>query len=99
MYFSSLPFVLHVHQSEPHPFGDHNNSEAAPPYAILSLVLPLKSKYSPQDHVLIHPQFVFSSQFERTSFAPIQKKKTGKITISYILIFKLLGRRQEDERF
>jgi len=51
-------------------------------------LVPPRSKYSPQHHVLKHPQLPFLSQCQRPSFTPIQK--TGKITVLYILIFQFL---------
>jgi hypothetical protein len=36
--------------------------------------LPLRSRYSPQHPVLIHPQSMFLPQCERLSFTPIKNK-------------------------
>ena len=46
-------------------------------------LVPPRSKYSPQHHVLKHPQLRFLPQCQRPSFTPIQNK--GKIIVLYIL--------------
>ena len=51
-------------------------------------LVPPRSKYSPQHHILKHPQLPFVPQCQRPSFTPI--KTTGKIIVLYILIFKFL---------
>jgi len=49
-------------------------------------LVPPRSKYSPQHHVLKHFQLPFLPQCQRPSFTPKQTK--GKIRVLYILIFK-----------
>jgi len=48
--------------------------------------LPLRSKYSPQHHVLKHPQ-----SGERPTFTPTQKKK------NQVKLWKFLEREHEDK--
>jgi len=49
-------------------------------------LVPPRSKYSPQHHVLKHPQLPFIPQCQRPSFAPIQSNRQ-KYSSIYILIF------------
>ena len=60
-------------------------------------LVPPRSKYSPQHHVLKHPQLSFLPQCQRPSFTPIQN--TRQIMFLYILIFKFLESHLEDKRF
>ena len=53
----------------------------SPPF--LRYLVPPRSKYSPQHHVLKHSQLPFLPQCQRPSFTPI--KTTGKIIVLYIL--------------
>ena len=41
-------------------------------------LVPPRSKYSPQHHVLKHPQLPFLSQSQRPSFTPIQNNRQSK---------------------
>jgi len=56
-------------------------------------LIPPRSKYSPQHHILKHPQLRFLSR-QRSSLVSAQVshpyKTTGKIIVLYILIFKFL---------
>ena len=51
-------------------------------------LVPPRSKYSPQHHVLQHPQLPFLPQGQDQVSHPY--KTTGKIIILYILIFRFL---------
>ena len=61
-------------------------------------LIPPRSKYSPQHHVLKHPQLPFLPQCQRPSFTPIQNNMQNYSSI-YTLIFKFLDSNLEDERF
>jgi hypothetical protein len=54
---------------------------------------PLWSRYCPQYPVLRHPKYLLLPQCQRSSFTAI--KTTGKIRVPYILIFTVLGSRQD----
>ena len=60
-------------------------------------LIPPRSKYSPQHHVLKHTQLPFLPQYQRPSFTPI--KTTDKFIFLHILIFKFLDSNLEDIRF
>ena len=61
-----------------------STNHLAPRYAISSipryLVAP-RSKYSPQNHVLKHPQLPFLPQCQQLSFTPIQNKRQNYSSI------------------
>ena len=61
-------------------------------------LVPPRSKYSPQHHVLKHPQLPFLPQCQRPSFTPIQNNRQNYSSI-YILIFKFVDSNLEDKRF
>ena len=61
-------------------------------------LVPPRSKYSPQHHVLKHPQLPFLPQYQRPNFTPIQNNRQNYGSI-YILIFKFLDSNLEDKRF
>ena len=50
-------------------------------------LVPPRSKYSPQHHVLKHPQLPFLPQCQRPSFTPIQNNRQN---YSYIYIYKYI---------
>ena len=54
-----------------------STNHLAPRYAVSSIpryLFPPRSTYSPQHHVLKHPQLPFLPQCQRPSFTPIQNK-------------------------
>ena len=59
-------------------------------------LVPPRSKYSPQHHVLKHPKLPFLPQCERPSFTPIHNNRQNYNSI-YILIFKFLYSNLEDK--
>jgi hypothetical protein len=60
-------------------------------------LVPSRSIYSPQHHVLKHPQLPFLPQCRRPSFTPIQNNRQNYSL--YILIFTFLDSNLEDKRF
>ena len=62
-----------------------------PRYSISSIppfLFPPRSKYSPQHHVLKHPQLPFLPQYQRPSFTPIQNNRQNYSSIYLdLLIF------------
>jgi len=56
----------------------------SPPF--LHYLIPPRSKYSPQHHVLRHPKLPFLPQCQRPSFTPIQNNRQNYNSI-YIFIF------------
>ena len=60
-------------------------------------LIPPRSKYSPQHHVLKHPQLPFLQQCQRPSFTPIQNNRQDYSSI-YILIFNFLDSNLEYKR-
>ena len=58
-------------------------------------LVPRRCKYSPQHHVLKHPQRPFLPRCQRPSLHPY--KTTDKIIVLYILIFKFLDSNLEDK--
>ena len=58
----------------PHNIGWGLQNHLAPCYAIPSIspyLIPPRSKYYPQHHVLKHPQLRFLPQYQRPSFTPV----------------------------
>jgi hypothetical protein len=62
-----------------------------PPFSCYFILL--WSEYSPQDHVLKHPQFIYSSLNVRDQVSH-PYKTTGRITVLYILTFTFLDTRR-----
>jgi hypothetical protein len=57
--------------------------------------IPLRTEYSPEHPVLKHPQFMFLPLNIRDQVSH-PYRTTGKIILSYILIFMFLDSRRED---
>jgi len=57
-----------------------STNHLAPRYAVSSIPPP-RSKYSPQHHVLKHPQLPFLPQCQRPSFTPIQNNRQNYSSI------------------
>ena len=51
-------------------------------------LVPPRSKYSPQHHILKHPQFPFLPQCQRQSFTPIQNNRQNYNSICPILCLR-----------
>jgi len=103
---SPHPYVPHAQPISfflilsPAQYWVRSTNHLAPCYAISSIpryLVPPRSKYSPQHHVLKHPPLPFLPQCQWPSFTPIQN--TGKIIVLYILSFKFLDSNLEDKRF
>jgi len=65
-----------------------STNHIAPRYAISSIppyLIPPRSKYSPQHHVLKHPQLPFLPQCQRPSFTPIQNNRQNYSSIYFNL--------------
>ena len=61
-----------------------SKNHLVPHYAISSIphyLVPPRSKYSPQHHVLKHPQLPFLPQCQRPSFTPIQNNRQNYSSI------------------
>ena len=70
-----------------------STNHLAPRYAISSILpylVPPRSKYSPQYHVLKHPQLPFLPQCQRPSFTPIQNNRQNFYLILYTSIIYLI---------
>ena len=62
----------------------------APRYAVSSIpryLVPPRSKYSPQHHVLKHPQLPFLPQCQRPSFTPIQNMSSSSSSMVFRPVF------------
>jgi hypothetical protein len=100
---SHLSYACYVSRPSHPPFDYPNNiwwsvqvmklitMQSSPFYRHL---LPLSSKYSPQHPVLKYPTYKFYPYCEIPSFTPIQNNR--KIVVLYILIYKCLEKRRED---
>ena len=55
----------------------------SPPFPLY--LVPPRSKYSPQHHVLKHPQLPFLPQCQRPIFTPIQKCPIWKVVLNYAM--------------
>ena len=62
----------------------------SPPFPLY--LVPPRSKYSPQHHVLKHPQLTFLPQCQRPSFTPIQKNTQNYSSIYKVLYIKIQHR-------
>jgi len=87
---STHPYAPHVQPISffsilsPAQYWVSNTNHLAPRYAVSSippLPLPPSSKYSPQHHVLKHPQLPFLPQYQRPSFTPIQNNRKNYSSI------------------
>ena len=58
-----------------------STNHLAPRYAISRYLVPPRSKYSPQHHVLKHPQLPCLPQCKRPSFTPIQNNRQNYSSI------------------
>ena len=58
---------------------EYRSFSSSPPF--LRYLVPPRSKYSPQHHVLKHPQLPFLPQCQRSSFTPIQNNRKNYSSI------------------
>ena len=73
----------------PAQYWERSTNHLAPRYAISSIpryLVPPRSKYSPQHHVLKHPQLPSLPQCQRPSFTPIQNSRQNYSSIYLIYI-------------
>ena len=87
---STHPYAPHAQPTSffsilsPAQYWVRRRDHLTPRYAISSIpsyLVPPRSKYSPQHHILKHPQLHFLSQYQRPSFTPIQKNRQNYSSI------------------
>ena len=65
--------------------GEEYKSFSSSLCSLLRYLVPPRSKYSPQHHVLKHPQLPFLPQCQRPSFTPIQNNRQNYSSIYLVL--------------